>query len=202
MMRLLALITVLSWSSVSCQSTKVIGDGNCKISDTDHNKETRCVPKDKVLLTCKEICFGAKNASAACRGFAFIDNAKITNDFGGCKAKGKGRCDFFFGCDEIVSTRKVTDPIQCVAIDGIPACTTTPVVGDGGVIETGVLPLLSQLLDANGPTIIGWVVFGSAAAVLIIIIISIIACCCCCCKNGPKRGRASFSNMRGGQFSS
>lgn len=202
-MRLLPLITVLSWSSVSCQLTKVIGDGNCKFSDTDHTRETRCVPKDKVLETCKGICIGAKNASFACRGFSYIDHAKITSDFANCKAKGLGRCDFFFGCDEVKATRKVTDPMICVALQGLPACTTTAVVSDGGgIIPPSILPVVDILLDANGPTLIGWVVFGSAAAVLIIIIISIIACCCCCCKNKTKRGRASFSNMRGGQFSS
>jgi len=201
---------VLSRSFVSGQPTfkDVTPAGNC--DGADFTRQTSCISatgQAAVRQACQSLCMKSQTNTTAidkrCRGFSFIDRAAITVDFQNCKQNGKSRCDLFFGCSTITATKKVTDKMTCVASAGVPDCpttttTATPVVSDGSLIDQAKKRFMG-LLTPEGPTVMGWVVFGSAAGVLLIIIIVIIACCCCCCNKNKQdtsgRRPRSYSNM-------
>jgi len=196
MLRSLSLLVVLSTSFVSGQLSLIKeqreGDGNCDA--VEFTRQTRCIAAtgQAVRQTCESLCMESQTNTTAldkrCRGFSFIDRASITVDFANCKQQAKSRCDLFFGCTTIAGARKVTDPIKCIALVGIPDCpapitTTTPVASVVDQVKTYFMGLMTP----EGPTVTGYIIFGSAAGVVIIALIAIIACCCCCCKKEDKK---------------
>merc|ERR1712224_187431 len=196
MLRLVSIFVAVSRCLVSGEPSAVsLGEGTCGGGE-EFTRETRCVAatSDADLENfCRNQCLGETTdetpVADRCRGFAFIATELITNDFSGCRERGFGRCDLFFGCTEISTTKSVNDPMERFIIEGMPECTTTSttpraivyVNEDGEETETNIV------WGSDGPTIpVGWSIIGVSVAVFCVAIIVVIAICCCFCCDPDK----------------